>query len=360
MPQTYFSKILLSGNDTLHDHVVEVEDGVVINITPAPQQGIETDYTGHYLVPSFIDLQVYGAQGKLFSVYPTVNTLQTMYAHGVETGTSSFMITVATNTTEVMYRAIDAVRQYWEMGGKGLLGLHLEGPWINPIRRGAHIASLITRPEIDDVERLLSYGRGIIKMITLAPELCSDEVLQLIKSHDVIMSAGHSNATYSEASSCFTKGISTVTHLYNAMSGFHHRDIGLPGAAFDDPKVTASIIADGFHVDFAALRIAKRLMGSRLFLITDAVTETTEGPYQHNFFDGRYMADGTLSGSSLSMLDAVSNCVKHCNISPDEAFRMASLYPAAVIGVDNGHIEAKKSASFILLDENLSVVQVCI
>src|SRR5437868_7320124 len=125
------------------------------------------------------------------------------------------------------------------------------------------------------------YGKGVIKMITLAPEVCSDEVIDCILSHNVIISAGHSNATYPQAMRCFEKGITAVTHLYNAMSGLHHREPGLVGAGFDAMTVMASIIPDGHHASFAAIRIAKKIMGERLFAITDAVTETSEGYYEH-------------------------------------------------------------------------------
>ena len=344
----------------MYDKAVVVQDGIIKNISSFDPDNTKADYIGHYLVPSFIDLQIYGNGGKLFSMYPTPETLQTMYDHCSEVGTGQFLVTIATNTNEVMFSAIEAVKNYWESDGKGLIGLHLEGPWINPLKRGAHIEAFVKTPQIEDLLPVLEYGRGVIKMITLAPEVCNDDVLKLIESFDIIISAGHSNATHAEATASFSKGITTVTHLFNAMSPFHHRDPGLPGAAFGHDAVMSSIIVDGHHVDFSAVAIAKRLMGERLFLITDAVTETKEGPYQHTYRDGRYLSANTLSGSALTMLDAVKNCVAHCGIKAEEALRMASLYPAKLMNIQGGTIRLNEKASFVLLDENLKVLTTCL
>jgi N-acetylglucosamine-6-phosphate deacetylase len=358
--QIYSTKILCSGNEVLTNQVVVVEAGKVTSISSANANKVPADFEGHYLVPAFVDLQIYGARGKLFSMYPTVETLQEMYAHCKSGGTAGFMVTVATNAEEVIRQCIDAVREYWRCGGEGLLGLHLEGPWINPIKRGAHLEEHIKAPQVEDVLPILEYGRGVVKFITVAPEVCSDEIFDLIRSYGIVISAGHSNATFDEASRSFSHGITAVTHMYNAMSTLHHRDTGLPGAAFTHDKVVASIIVDGHHVDFNAVKIAKKQRGNRLFLITDAVTETTEGPYQHTFFEGRYICGDTLSGSSLTMLEAVKNCVLHCGISAEEAFRMASFYPAQLISIRAGTLAINEVASFLLLDAELNPVAISI
>ena len=358
MQQSYFAKVLISGKEVLHNQVVEVQDGIVKSIY-SNDAGISVNFKGHYLVPTFIDLQIYGAAGKLFSMYPTADSLQTITADSKLHGTSQILITIATNTDAVVFKSIDAVREYWNTGGTGIIGLHLEGPWINKVKRGAHIESLIQNPDVSVVDRILKYGKDVVKMITLAPEVSSNEVTELIKSYGIVISAGHSNATLAEASQSFSMGITAVTHLFNAMSPFHHRDIGLPGAAFMHDSVMASIIVDGHHVDFNAIKIAKQLMGDRLFLITDAVAETKEGPYQHRYSDGRYLSDNTLSGSALTMLQAVKNCIAHCDISAEEAFKMASFYPAKLLNLPGGNIELNQRASFVLLDEGFDLLTVC-
>lgn len=341
--------------------MVSVQDGHIKSISRVDEHQLTAGTLhGHYLVPSFIDLQIYGAAGKLFSMYPSANTLELMYKDALKFGTSQFLVTIATNTDEVIKKCIDAIRVYWEKGGQGVLGLHLEGPWINKSKRGAHIESLIQKPEICEVRFILEYGIDVIKMITLAPEVCNDEVLALIRSNGITISAGHSAATFKEANSGFSKGITAVTHLFNAMSSFHHRDTGLPGAAFEHPTVMSSIIVDGHHVDYAAVKIAKQLMSDRLFLITDAVTETNEGPYPHTYHEGRYLSSNTLSGSALTMLKAVTNCIEHCGISQEEAFRMASTYPARLLNIQGGTIVVHQKASFLLFNERLELLASCI
>ena len=293
------------------------------------------------VAPAFIDIQIYGASSKLFSVYPSADTIHKMKEHCNKGGTKYFLPTIATNTNDVFKKGIDALKEYWKNGGTGVPGLHIEGPWINKEKRGAHIESFIHAPEKDEVKELLEYGKAVIKMITLAPEICSEEIIDLIKSYGIIISAGHSNATYSEAMTAFKKNIHVATHLFNAMSALHHRQPGLPAAIMLNSSVMASMVADGYHVDFAMISLAKKIMGERLFLITDAVTETNEGPYQHERSGDKYLANDILSGSSLTMIKAVRNCVDNCNISLEEAFRMASLYPAKVLHLDNkiGKIE---------------------
>jgi N-acetylglucosamine-6-phosphate deacetylase len=178
------------------------------------------------------------------------------------------------------------------------------------------------------VKRWIEMADGVIKMMTIAPELQDQEVIDYLHEHGVIISSGHSNATYAEGKAFLNKPIPAVTHLFNAMPQMHHRDPGYIPAIFEEKPYT-SIVADGIHVDFAMVRLAKRELGDKLFLITDAVTAATEGTYQHQLKGDRYvMPDGTLSGSCLTMLKAAENCVKQVGIDLAEAINMASLYPA--------------------------------
>lgn len=252
---------------------------------------------------------------------------------------------------------MDAVKDYWNKDGRGILGLHVEGPWINPVKRGAHVESLIHSPSLKQAEELLDYGKGVIKIITLAPEVCSKDILDLIRSFNIIISAGHSNASYKEAMDSFKGGITMVTHLYNAMSPLQHRQPGLVGATMDHETIKASIIPDGHHVDYAAIRIAKQIMKERLFVITDAVTGTDKGYYQHQLAGDKYEAAGILSGSALTMGKAVKNLIEHADIETGEALRMCSLYPARVIGLEKelGKIDKGYKASMVVMDEKMEV-----
>ena len=363
--KAYIADQIFTGNEWLNNHAVIVEEGIIKIVLPAKDipPGIEPVYFDQsILAPAFIDLQIYGAYEKLFAVYPDTDSLKLLNEYCNNGGAAFCMPTVATNKTEVFFQCIDAIRVYWQQGGEGILGLHAEGPWINKEKRGAHIESLIHSPSLQEVEELLNYGKGVIKIITLAPEVCSKEVIDLIQSAGVKVFAGHSNATYEEAMHSFNNGINAVTHLYNAMSPLQHRNPGLVGAAFDHPQIMASIIADGYHADYAAVRIAKKIMQQRLFAITDAVTTTTAGYYQHQPHGDKYTADNILSGSALTMYKALQNLVQHVGIEPGEALRMCSLYPAQVMQLDGqlGRIAQGYQAKIVVLPQLLDGTQVVV
>jgi N-acetylglucosamine-6-phosphate deacetylase len=357
----YIADRIFTGQEWLEDHAILVKENLIKDVIPSsslPQNISSKIFPGCFIAPAFIDLQIYGAYGRLLAAYPDAGSLFKLNEYCCKGGASFCLPTAATNTVEVFHRCIDAVKDYWQQGGKGILGLHLEGPWINAAKRGAHIESLIHSPSLKEAKELLNYGKGVIKMITLAPEVCSKEVIDLILSHNIIISAGHSNATYKEAILGFENGITTVTHLYNAMSPLLHRAPGLVGATLDHSSVMASIIPDGHHVDFAAIRIAKQIMKERLFVITDAVTDTAEGYYQHTKAGDKYEANGILSGSALTMNKAFQNLVNHCSIELAEALRMCSLYPARVINKENtlGRIACGYYSKLVVLDQNLDIV----
>jgi N-acetylglucosamine-6-phosphate deacetylase len=358
--KAYIADGVFTGDNWLSDHAVIVDNGVIIDLVAAGslKKEIEAEhFPGCWLTPAFIDLQIYGAYGRLLAVYPEADSLFKLNEYCTKGGAAYCMPTVATNTYEVFYQCIDAVKDYWNRGGEGVLGLHIEGPWINPVKRGAHIESLIHSPTLEQAEKLLNYGKGVIKIITLAPEVCSKEIIDLVISHDIIISAGHSNASYNQAMDGFANGIPTVTHLYNAMSPLQHRQPGLVGAAFNHSSAMASIIPDGHHVDFAAIRIAKQVMKERLFVITDAVTETDKGYYPHELAGDKYESSGILSGSALTMGKAVFNLINYAGISLDEALRMCSLYPAKLIGQEKvlGKIAKGYKAAMVVIDKEIAI-----
>lgn len=362
MYQLYSAEKIFDGEKWLTKHVIIIQDGLIDAVVPSniltstPVQ----HFDDCFIAPAFIDLQIYGAYGKLLATYPETASLHKLRDYCAKGGAAFCVPTVATNTSAVFYKSIDAVKKYWDEGGEGILGLHFEGPWINPVKRGAHISSLIHPPSYREVKELLEYGKGVIKMVTLAPEVCSKEIIDLILSYHIILSAGHSNATYREAKNSFASGVTTVTHLYNAMSLLQHRAPGLVGAVMDDDKTMASIIPDGYHVDYAAIRIAKKIMQERLFVITDAVTETNEGYYPHQLVGDKYESEGILSGSALTMIKAVQNLVAHAGIELKEALRMCSLYPAKVLSKENelGRIEKGYGSNLVVINNALEVIEI--
>ena len=359
----YKADNIYTGTSVLRHHAVVTEDGIIEAVIPSitldPDVEVK-DYGDAIIAPPFIDLQLYGAFGRLLAVYPDAFTVSEIYRYAKEGGAAYCMPTVATNTYEVIFPCIDAIRDYWKQGGKGVLGLHVEGPWISKIRRGAHNPDWIFSPSIEQAKELLEYGKDVIKIITLAPEEVSQEAIELIRSYNITISAGHSNATYQQATDSFNNGIEAVTHLFNAMSPLHHREPGLVGASMDHPVGRASVIPDGYHVDFAAVRIAKKIMGDRLFVITDAVTETTQGYYPHTFDGDKYVSNGNLSGSALQLNKAVKNLVEKVGIKLEEALRMCSLYPARVIKKSDEIALLKKDfpAQLVILDNDMNVIEV--
>lgn len=359
--EIYSASRIFTGEKWLTDHAVVIagnliEEIIPLSVLPAGQKHIH--FNNAFIAPAFIDLQIYGAYGRLLAAYPEADSLVKLVDYCQRGGAAWCLPTVATNTREVFFQCIDAVREYWKTGAGGVLGLHLEGPWLNPVKRGAHIESIIHSPSLDEVKEMLDYGRGVIRWITLAPEICSEQVIEYIISQDIIVAAGHSNANYEQAIKSFDHGIQAVTHLYNAMSPLQHRAPGLVGAAMDHDKVMSSIIPDGYHVDYAAVRIAKQVMKERLYAITDAVTETNTGPYQHYPAGDKYESAGILSGSALTMHKALYNLVYHVGLRPEEALKMCSRYPAKIARIDDraGWIKPGYQASILCMDERLEKI----
>ncbi len=361
--QAFYNGTIFTGDRFINDHAVLVNNGMIEDVLLVADLATDTDrydLQGNLLVPAFIDLQLYGGNGLLFSEVLNDEAILATDAYCVSGGCTRFLLTMATNSIEIFLKGIDLAKTFLQKHpDSGLLGLHLEGPYINPVKRGAHLLEHIKQPTLDEVKLLLDKAEGVVKMMTLAPEQCGDEVIKLLTDHNIIVSAGHSNASYQEATNGFNNGISTATHLFNAMSPLQGRELGMVGAIYDHPTAYSSIVCDGFHTSFAAVRISKKMMQERLFLITDAVAETREGAYQHVLKDDRYvLPDGTLSGSALTMIKAVNNCVKQAGIEFDEALRMASLYPAGVTGFRQyGKIEPEFAADFAVLSKKHDVVQ---
>jgi N-acetylglucosamine-6-phosphate deacetylase len=363
MKKGFTNAVIFTGIVKLTGFAILVNDKKVEGIVPATEipSGYDVhDLKGNNIAPAFIDLQIYGGNGYLFSANPSAQAIEATYNYCMQGGCSHFLLTMATNSKEIFSKGIQVAKRYLNAGGKGLLGLHLEGPWINTVKRGAHAAEYIHQPTLKEVKELVQEGEGVIRIITLAPEEVDEKIIDYLQENKIIVSAGHSNATYKQATQSFTK-IKTATHLFNAMSPLQSREPGMVGAIYDHSSVCSSIVADGIHTDYAALRISKKILKERLFLITDAVSETSEGAYTHVFNKDRYtLPDGTLSGSALTMMQAVKNCVQHGNIDLEEALRMASLYPAKTIGIENdyGRVEKNYAASFVIFDNNMKVIEV--
>ncbi|MBC8985405.1 N-acetylglucosamine-6-phosphate deacetylase [Pedobacter sp. N36a] len=354
--QVFSDDLLLKGQ------TIFIEDGKISRISnetiPADYEII--DAAGDYVSPAFIDLQIYGSGGNLFSAYPTAETLKQMDEDLISKGTTSFLACVATNSPEIVYQCLDAAKAY-RSEAKGFLGLHLEGPYINAKRRGAHIENYIYKATLDEVKKLLDYADGTVKMMTIAAELQDEEVIRYLVDQGIILSLGHSDADFNQATAAYNNGFKTTTHLFNAMPSIHHRAPNLPVAVMNHPTAMASIIADGCHVNLEVVKMTYKAMKDRLFLITDAVTACAIGPYQHELQGDKFVtADGTLSGSNITLLQAVQNCVKHCDIPIGEALKLAAKNPALLMGIlkTKGTLNVGSDADLLFLSPKLQLKKV--
>ncbi len=356
MPKVISNTSYFQGNDLKKNQDIII-DG---NIISAIKERNPKENSHSFVVPGFIDLQIYGAGDRLFSAEPSIESLSIMEDDLLKKGTTGFLACMATNSKEVFNECVKVAKEH-RSAAKNCLGLHLEGPFLNPKRLGAHVPAFVRKASLDEIKKLIDFGDGVIKMMTIAPEIQDEEVIEYLLDSGVVVSLGHSNATFEEATTAYNKGIQTTTHLFNAMSPIHHREPGIPTAVFSHDKAMASIIADGQHVDYEVVKFAQKLLKERLFLITDAVTACSTGPYQHIQKGNKYvMPDGTLSGSSLTMLEAVKNCVSHCGISLNDAVKMATSYPAKLIGIENltANIAAGEQANLVVLDDELNLKEV--
>ncbi len=359
MSTFYSAQELFTGDHWISEVVVEVKEGKIIAIS---KEGYDHKNAFPLIVPALIDLQIYGAGGKLLSEFPDAECIEKTYQYCLKGGAAYFQPTIASQTTEVIYKAIDAVKAYKTNGGKGCIGLHIEGPWINVVKKGAHSADIIHAPSLKEVEAILAYGKEWISMITLAPEVCTNEIIDLIQSNGIVVSAGHSDASYEMATEFLNRNIRVATHLFNAMSPLQHRAPGLVGALFNHKRAMCSLVADGYHVDFNAIKIAKQVMGERLFCITDAVTTTTTGKYQHQLVGDKYESAGTLSGSALTQIKSINNLVNEVGIDLGEAIRMCSVYPARVMQAKGIHasIEVNENADLLCLSADRQLIKIVV
>ena len=247
--------------------------------------------------------------------------------------------------------------------GKGVLGMHLEGPFINPDKRGAHNPGIIRPPTDSELEEIIRYGKGVIKIMTIAPECFSDKQIELLLQSGILLSAGHSAMSYEQAQYYFDKGINLVTHLYNAMTQMGHREPGMTGAILDNDNVYAPIILDGAHCHYAAARIAYKIKKNKLFLISDAaflgrqVTEFHSDLLNAKLENGFYRnKEGNLAGAAISMAEAIKNAVNHVGIPLITAVQMATINAASAIHMQNklGNIEKDYPAKFVCFNDDFS------
>jgi len=325
------------------------------------------DLAGALLLPGFVDVQVNGGGGMLFNDSPDIAAIHAIGAAHRRYGTTTFMPTVISDAYGVIARAIAAVREAIAAKVPGVAGIHIEGPFINPERRGAHDAAMIRRLDDEAFALLTSLGVGRT-MVTLAPEATTPAMIRRLADAGVIVCAGHTNATFDAMRGAFANGVRGVTHLFNAMSPLASRAPGVVGAALADPDCWCGLIVDGRHVHPATLGLALRAKRhERFMLVTDAMP-CVGGPPGPFMLQGRPIevrdgvcvdGEGVLSGSALDMATAVRNSIDLLGLALPVAVRMASTYPAEFLGLGGelGRIAPGYRANFVVADDRLRVMQ---
>ena len=348
------------------DAALLIEFGMVSAIVPAgdvPAHAEQVQLSGGSIVPGFVDLQVNGGGGVLFNNDPSLAGIRTICAAHAKFGTTALLPTLITDTVAVNIAAIAAGHSAAEQAVPGFIGLHLEGPHLSLARKGTHDPALIRPMDDSDLARLVAARAALPNLIvTVAPETVTTDQIAALAQAGIVVSLGHSDAGFAAATAAYAAGATMATHLFNAMSQLGNREPGMVGAALHGEPVHVGLIADGIHVHPAAIELALRAKAGpgRIFLVTDAMSQTGTDLTELTL-NGRTitrsggalrLADGTLAGADLDMIDAVAFMHTTIGLPFDEAIRMASLYPAQALGIaeTHGHLAPGAVASFVHLD----------
>lgn len=345
---------------------IEVARDRIVAIRPLADSADAHDLAGGWVLPGFVDTQVNGGGGVLFNDDTSVEGIAAIGAAHARFGTTAFLPTLISDTPARIAAALDGVDAAIAAGVPGVVGAHIEGPVLNPARKGTHDPAMFRRLDTELLSILTRRRRGRV-MVTLAPEMTTPADIAALLAAGVIVSVGHSEAEYDTAIAAFDQGVAGITHLFNAMPPLMQRGPGLVGAALDDPRPWCGLIVDDVHVARPVLRVAMRCRPfDRMMLVTDAMPSVGNGGRDFmlqgrriRVADGRCSnADGTLAGSDLDMAAAVRNSVAVFGITPDRAAMMASKHPAAFLGLhgERGQLAPGLRADWAVLDGDLEPV----
>ena len=359
---------VLIGDEVRDDCCVVIDGGRIDEVCASPPPDAEVlDLGGEFLLPGFIDVQVNGGGGRLFNDDPSVETIAVIAAAHRRFGTTGLLPTLISDDFSVIERGIAAVDEAIAAGVPGVLGIHIEGPFLSNARRGIHLASMLQRFEDRFVE-LLSSARNGRTLVTVAPECVTPAQIGRLVQAGVIVSAGHSDADYETVRAALDAGMTGFTHLFNGMSQLTNREPGMVGAALEDRTTFAGLIVDGHHIHPASLRVAINAKGiDKLMLVTDAMP-TVGADEQEFMLQGRAIQrdgdrlvseDGVLAGSTLTMASAVANAIEQGRIGLSAAVQMASSSPAHFLGLGDqiGAIRAGFRADLIAMRDDFTVAR---
>lgn len=376
--QILHNAVIYTAEDILHDHAILLKGDRIVDVLPVNE--LETRYPesktaqkldlqGANITAGFIDLQINGCGGVMFNDDISVATLEHMQATNVCSGTTSFLPTFITSPDQDMQGAVSVMENYLERYKNQALGLHLEGPYLSEAKKGVHQVQYV-RAINAEMKNYLCEHHKAIAMITLAPENPTSEYIPEFVQKGIVVSLGHSNATFEQAMHAIELGASCATHLHNAMSPISSgRDLGVVGAVLAS-DIYAGIIVDGLHVHYTNVALDKKIKGDKLFMVTDAIAAAGSDIQTFTFVgkqifvkDGHcYDGAGTLAGASVTMIESVENAVKQVGISLHEALRMVNLYPARVLKMEQelGDIAAGKVANLTVFDRDFNVLRTAV
>lgn len=364
------NSVIYTKYEILRDFAVIINGEIIEAVVPQTEleTGIKTiDLQGNNLTAGFIDLQLNGCGGVMFNDQTSVETLEIMQETNLKSGCTSFLPTFITAPDENIKSAVKIMREYLNKHKNQALGLHIEGPYLSIEKKGVHRPEYIREitPEMKD---FLCQNGDVITKITIAAENPTINYTPDFVKAGIIVSVGHSNATYEVAKTAFHKGATFATHLHNAMSPISSgREMGVVGAVLDSDVYTG-IIVDGVHINYGNVRIDKKIKGDKLCIVTDSIAAAGAPPELESFtFEGKtiyikegrcYDANGTIAGASITMMESIKNAVEYVEIPLAEAIRMSNLYPARAIGVDDrlGSVEKGKIANLAVFTPNYQVI----
>jgi N-acetylglucosamine-6-phosphate deacetylase len=361
---------ILIGDKLIEGHAALLDEGRILDIVPVAdarcRQASQSNLGGQLLLPGFIDAQVNGGGGKLFNDAPNVNVIREIGQAHRRFGTTSFLPTLISADLDVVARAIAAVQAAIDTSVPGVLGIHIEGPFLNVARKGVHDPAKLRELDQSAIGLLTSL-RGGRTLVTLAPEMTTPDLIATLVKAGVVVSAGHTNATYADIDEALRHGLTGFTHLFNAMSQLTGREPGVVGAALDDPDSWCGIIVDGQHTSPVVLRIALRCKRhDRFMLVTDAMPSVGTNLTSFDLQGRRITVSGTtciddegrLAGSNIDMASCVRNAMTLLDLPLPEAVRMATWHPAEFLGLSHelGRIAPGYRANLVLATQQLEVL----
>jgi N-acetylglucosamine-6-phosphate deacetylase len=361
---------IFDGNEFHQDHAVLIEEELVVAVSPleaVPSDFVVESYSHGVLAPGFIDWQVNGGGGVLFNNEASVEGLKKIVKGHYQGGTTSLIPTIVSDTIDTRKQAAAAVGEYISSGEKSILGLHLEGPYFAPARRGTHDEAHLATISEDDIEWLCSL-KGFTLLVTLAPEVVKKGQIKALSDEGIIVCAGHTDARSEQISEALHEGLRGFTHLYNAMRPATGREPGVVGSALLDQNTWCGIIVDGHHVHSDMVRLAHLAKPTgKLCLVTDSMATTGSEKKSFELYGNTITekngclinSEGRLAGAAISMMQAVRNSHLDVGIDLSECLRMASLYPAMFLGVDQkiGLLKSNYCADIVHFDDDFDVSQ---